>query len=498
VLANFTNATKLERIGEFAFESCGLTSVDFGGANSLTLIDDDAFYDNPSLTTLDFGGLTNLTIQSSAFNLCASLRQVNYQSPTLLNSLTPISGGQQHMYIQKNAGNNTVLAIDFQDAQNLTSIEDTEFIYQGQLNSLNNFINATSLLRIGEQAFSNCTNLQSVFFPNNLTAINDNSFDSNISLKSVWFGSTSPTSISNSAFTNCTSLKYIYYYGADTSQLNQLTSIANGTLYNLDNDTITYPDYDKISTSFSNSTITDENQKSDIKNNYAANIIQVALNGTIFNPVTPINVSLGAIPFLAEQLQLPPTSPLKLYPNYTTPTNTYNINTNTDIVYFQMNISSVLYLSTGQTITKNTDNTYTYSGNTYQPGTSITIQDRTIIFGGVTIGAAVPDLGTGIPGISPKPIILVERGNERGANREILRRAGFFNINTYTQSNPGNNVNYIIDSGIPVKNKTVLNKDSSERTRRLKLKAQNKTYNDPSFGGNNSNGSYSALSRVRH
>jgi hypothetical protein len=172
-----------------------------------------------------------------------------------------------------------------------------------------------------------------------------------------------------------------------------------------------------------------------------------------------------------------------------------------------MFLGSVLYLSNNnETITKNADNTYTYSGTpseVYQPGDTLTIGGRLCIFGGVLIsggggGGNNSELGGGISGISPKPIIIVERGNERGANRQILRRAGFFNMNTYTQENPGNNVNYILDSGIPVKNKTYLNKDSSDRTRKLKLKAQNKTYNDPSFGGNDSNGAYCALAKARH
>jgi len=163
-----------------------------------------------------------------------------------------------------------------------------------------------------------------------------------------------------------------------------------------------------------------------------------------------------------------------------------------------------LYLSNGKAITKTSNNSYTYDNNTYNTGYNITIDGRNIIFGGVTIGRIgsgkenQTDLASEIYGISPKPIIIVERGNERGSTRQILRRSGFFNMNTYINSNPGNNINYIIDSGIPVKTKSFLNKDSSERTRKLKLKAQNKTYNDPSFGGNNNNGSYSALSKLRH
>jgi hypothetical protein len=40
--------------------------------------------------------------------------------------------------------------------------------------------------------------------------------------------------------------------------------------------------------------------------------------------------------------------------------------------------------------------------------------------------------------------------------------------------------------------------DGADYVRYKKLKAINKTYNDSSFGGNNNNGSYVALNRVRH
>ena len=40
--------------------------------------------------------------------------------------------------------------------------------------------------------------------------------------------------------------------------------------------------------------------------------------------------------------------------------------------------------------------------------------------------------------------------------------------------------------------------DGADYVRYKKLKAINKTYNDSSFGGNNNNGSYVALKRVRH
>ena len=475
-LKNFTNATKLQSIGNNAFLiNSSLKSVDFGGMGQLTSIGLQAFYYNTSLTELkNFTSATNLlSIGYEAFSENYSLQSV-----------------------------------DFSGMGQLTSIGEGAFYLNTALIALNNFNYATSLKTINESVFYNCTSIQTIFFPSGLTEIQADAFYSNISLKSITFNDPTPTSIAANAFANCTSLKSIYHYGTDTSQLNQLTSLANGTLYDLNQDKVDYADYATyISSAFDNSGIEDPLQISDIKNTYAENLIQVALNGTIFDPfVSDIQVKLGSIPFVAEQLDASPTDTLRLYPNYTTPNNRYIIASNTDTVYIQMFLGSVLYLNTNETITKNADNTYTYSGTpseVYQPGDTLTIGGRLCIFGGVLIsggggGGNNSELGGGISGISPKPIIIVERGNERGANRQILRRAGFFNMNTYTQENPGNNVNYILDSGIPVKNKTYLNKDSSDRTRKLKLKAQNKTYNDPSFGGNDSNGAYSALAKLRH
>jgi len=108
------------------------------------------------------------------------------------------------------------------------------------------------------------------------------------------------------------------------------------------------------------------------------------------------------------------------------------------------------------------------------------------------------ELGGGFSGISPKPFGLVERGNQRGMSRMTLRRAGYQDVNSFIANNPGYNTNYIIQGGQAVKNKAFLKQDSSDRTRRLKLKAENLTYNDLTFGGDKNNGSYTARSRARY
>ena len=509
-LVNFNMATKLRTINYFAFQECDLRSVDFGGMGELLDINRSAFATNINLTALNFGNLAqNLRIDSTAFDGCSSLRQITYQNTSFLPNLLPISGGTKHMYIQQ-AANNTVLNIDFQQAENLTSFNGEEFLNQSKLIGLNNFNVATKLTSINSNTFKQCTSIQTIFFPGGLSNIDANAFNSNISLRTVTFDDPSPSLINVTAFTNCTKLKAIYHFGTNITQLTQLTALASGTLYNLSADKVTFANYaTHISTVFDDYDLdtTVPIQVSDIKNIYAGNLLMFDSGSDI------VDVKVGSIPFLAEQLRKGPivsdmgktvkTAPLRVVRNNTTPTGTYNVLSNNDTTYFQMEYGSTLYLENNATITKNDNDTYTViSGGMTIPfnaGDKIGLQGRLVIFGGVTIGpGSEPDLGDGFSGISPKPIILVERGNERGANRQIMRRASFFNVNTYIQENPGNNVNYIIDSGMAVKNKTFINKDSSDRTRRLKLKAQNKTYNDLSFGGNESNGSYSALSKVRH
>jgi len=498
-IVNLNKLTKLEILAEGVFKYCDLRSVDFDGMSKLEYIYDETFSTNINLTALNFGNLAqDLEIQSAAFQGCTSLRQITYQNTSFLPNLLPISGGTKHMYIQQ-AANNTVLNIDFQKAINLTSFNGEEFINQDKLIGLNNFNVATKLTSINSNTFKQCTSIQTIFFPGGLSNINASAFNSNISLRTVTFDDPSPSLINVTAFTNCTKLKAIYHFGTNITQLTQLTALASGTLYNLSADKVTSANFaTHISTVFDDYDLdtTDPNQVSDIKNIYAANLLK-------FGSGSAVNVKVGAIPFLAEQLGINPDENLRVFGNYTTPTIRHSIASLRYPTYFQMDPGSILYLDNNATITKNDNDTYTVtsSGMTsmFNAGDVTNIQGRIIIFGGVTIGpGSEPDLGDGFSGISPKPIILVERGNERGANRQIMRRASFFNVNTYIQENPGNNVNYIIDSGMAVKNKTFINKDSSDRTRRLKLKAQNKTYNDLSFGGNESNGSYSALSKVRH
>jgi CO dehydrogenase/acetyl-CoA synthase epsilon subunit len=475
-LKNFTNATKLKAIGDWAFsENSALQSVDFGGMGQLTnigveafyrntaltelknftnatkllSINDDAFYQNSALQSVDFGGMGQLTnIGVEAFNRNTALTELkNFTNATNLLSIREDAFGRNYV----------LQSVDFGGMGQLTLMDYYAFYLNTALIALNNFNYATSLKTINEGVFEECSSIQTIFFPSGLTEIQAYAFFSNISLKSITFNNPSPTSIDADAFANCTSLKSIYHYGGDITEITKLTTLANGALYDLTQDIVDYADYATyISSAFDNSGIEDPLQISDIKNTYAENLIQVALNGTIFQPETNIQVKVGGIPFLADQLGVSPTDTLRLYPNYTTPDNRYIIASNTDPVYIQMFLGSVLYLNTNETITKNADNTYTYSGapsEVYQPGNSITINGKKIIFGGVTIGGGgggggdIPTSDICFPAGTPiqtdqgiMPINKINKSLHTINNQPILHITKTITLDKYLISFPANSI----------------------------------------------------------
>ena len=105
-------------------------------------------------------------------------------------------------------------------------------------------------------------------------------------------------------------------------------------------------------------------------------------------------------------------------------------------------------------------------------------------------------LGGGTQGVSLKVLHLMEGGNSRAMTRRILRAAFGTEANNKTRKcktpfrvsvneQCGNGKPPVIYSG-------------ADYIRFKKLKASNQTYNDKSYGGDNSNGSYVSLKRVRN
>lgn len=65
---------------------------------------------------------------------------------------------------------------------------------------------------IGDNAFKDCTGIESITIPDSVTSIGSNAFEGCANLKSVTIGK-GLTSISNKAFKDCNELRNIYYVG---------------------------------------------------------------------------------------------------------------------------------------------------------------------------------------------------------------------------------------------------------------------------------------------
>ena len=153
------------RIGSYAFERCGLTSVTI--PDSVTSIGGRAFSWCVGLTSVTIGkGVTS--IGDGAFSNCNGLTSI-----TIPNSVTSIGG--------------------------------RAFSWCGWLTSVTIGDSVTS---IGSYAFENCSSLTSVTIPDSVTSIGDYAFRYCARLTSVTIPD-SVTSIGSSAFSGCTSLTSI-------------------------------------------------------------------------------------------------------------------------------------------------------------------------------------------------------------------------------------------------------------------------------------------------
>jgi hypothetical protein len=98
-------------------------------------------------------------------------------------------------------------------------------------------------------------------------------------------------------------------------------------------------------------------------------------------------------------------------------------------------------------------------------------------------------LGGSIKGFQGKKEITTEGGNERSSSRLILRRNGFNTTTTIAGCSPMNKFdNNCKKTYVP---------SGEDRIRYIKLRAINRNYDDSKFGGDDHNGSYTALNRVR-
>lgn len=149
----------------------GKNDKTFNIPNSVTSIDNSAFYSCSSLTSIMIPSSVT-SIGEDAFRKCSSLTSVTIQ--------------------------NGVMSIGdkaFEDCSSLTSITMPN-----------------SVTSIGEYTFSNC-DITNITIPNNVTSIEEGTFWFCSSLTSIEIPN-SVTSIGESAFGNCSRLKDVYYSGS--------------------------------------------------------------------------------------------------------------------------------------------------------------------------------------------------------------------------------------------------------------------------------------------
>ena len=208
-LTNVTVSDSVTSIGRFAFYGCsGLTSVTLG--NSVTSIGDYAFS--------GCSGLTSVTIPDSVTSIGSdafiNTQWYNNQPDGL------VYAGKVAYKYKGNMPENTSIAVH----DGIVAIADSAF------SNCSNLIEVTfpnSVKSIGKSSFYNCTNLKNVTFGNGVLSIGDGSFSYCSNLTNIIIGD-SVTTIGDEAFSDCKSLERI-------TIPKSVTSIGSNAFWNCDN-----------------------------------------------------------------------------------------------------------------------------------------------------------------------------------------------------------------------------------------------------------------------
>ncbi len=229
-LTNIEIPNSVMSIGSYAFYDCSrLTSIEI--PNSVASIENSAFKACGNLASIIIGNGVR-SIGSNAFEGCDSLTSIEIPS-----SVTSIGGGAFPKNITQfvlESGNESYDYIDGvlynKEKTRIVTVvvEHDEIIIPNTVTNIASsfkdctlikkvsFENGSSLIRIGDEAFSGCRSLTNIEIPNSVTSIGNDAFYNCSSITSIEIPS-SVTSIESRAFFNCSGLSRVELPNSVTS-----------------------------------------------------------------------------------------------------------------------------------------------------------------------------------------------------------------------------------------------------------------------------------------
>ncbi|MBQ6661362.1 MAG: leucine-rich repeat protein [Clostridia bacterium] len=183
------NGLTVKAVGEEAFkENTSVTYVYM--PDSITLIDKKAFYGCTGLGEVTLPGDTQATaasgIQNTFPTFNAEIKAIKTGKKSALNTKAGGAGNRgetgEELIIGEAAFQNCTSLESITIPDNVTSIGDSAFQFCSGLTNVNI---PESVVTIGESAFQECTNLESIILPDGLTTIGESAFYGCSSLKSM-------------------------------------------------------------------------------------------------------------------------------------------------------------------------------------------------------------------------------------------------------------------------------------------------------------------------
>ncbi|MGL4993759.1 MAG: leucine-rich repeat protein [Bacteroidales bacterium] len=267
---DLSSLTKLNMLGEGCFAGCSsLESVIT--PSSIVAIDYGAFEDCTSLKSFDFKNIQS--IGTNAFVNCSSLQSIHvpeslnsigesvFAGCTAVESITVDNNNWDFevedgiLYYKANDGRHIVFVPMNNPTENIVLAQEVteipNYAFAGNQNIKRITFTGTSMVRIGDFAFTGCSNLESVDYSHtlsNLEYIGESAFEDCTQLKSFNLtGAKSLVDLRGLAFRNCESLEsldfsdtnvkmYAYNVFAGCSNLSELK--LNNTYENLANEIV--------------------------------------------------------------------------------------------------------------------------------------------------------------------------------------------------------------------------------------------------------------------